>query len=90
MSCKTKDNSQKTIIPIDYSSQGFTKVEWKKSDVCGFILTAKSGEKFEIENIALDILESKSQTVWIKYHALRRLSKCNNTMPINITDYKLQ
>jgi|688.fasta_scaffold16343_12 hypothetical protein len=89
MSCKTGNNPQEESKNIDYSQEGFTKVEWVKSDLCGFILSTKSGERFEIENMADEILKNKSQMVWIKYHALRRMSKCENTTPIIITEYKL-
>lgn len=89
MSCKTTDKTQKELKNIDYNYEGFTKVEWLKSDICGYILMSKSGEKFEIDQLNEDIIKNKSQVVWIKYYALRRMSKCENTIPIVLTEYKL-
>lgn len=88
MSCNSaKEKTNHTMI--DFSKEGFTEVEYMKSSTCNFILTTSSGEKFETENISDDILNSKSKTFWIKYNSLRRMSKCDNTTPIQITEFRI-
>lgn len=74
----------------DFSNEGFTQVEFAKSNVCNFLFTTVNGEKFETETLSDDILKSKTNIIWIKYHALRRMSKCEGTMPIQITDYRIK
>lgn len=74
---------------LDFTSEGFIKVEFNRSEKCNFLITSLTGEVFETESLPEDILKNKSKFFWIKYHALRRMSKCENSMPIQITDYRL-
>lgn len=86
-----ENNNEKAQTSImDLSAEGFTYVETvtsKNVSPCDLLFKTEDGRMLEIVNFH-DMAKEIETAYWIKFRGLRRMSKCKNAQPVEVTNIK--
>jgi hypothetical protein len=95
-SCKTNKVSteetapKKKVVAVNFIESGYSKAtviyDAEKSAVCQYLIQLDKGVLLEPLKFENKDLRKNNKTVWIKYHMQRRMSRCGNAQPVEITE----
>ncbi len=95
-SCKTNNvtndetTSKKQATEVNFIEKGYAKAtviyDAEKSAVCQYLIQLDKGILLEPLKLDNKDLRKSNKTVWIKYNMQRRMSRCGNAQPVEITE----
>jgi hypothetical protein len=94
--CKTKQDSNKQTLTEsmvqNLTDKGFVKAKILFDSVseapCDYMIRRKDGSLLEPLGLA-DSLKQDNLNIWIKFEYSRRVSRCENSMPVVIEDVRV-
>jgi hypothetical protein len=93
-SCGQKTITEENITPttlMNFDKTGYTFgtiVQSKTEGDCEWTIKLENGKHLDPKSLEEDFMKN-GMSVWIKYTPQRRMQRCENAMPVGITEIKM-